>query len=165
MQIRNERPDDRAIIGEITTAAFANHPFSQQTEAAIIDALRDAGALRLSLVAEDGQEILGHAAFSPVEIDGKPGGWYGLGPLSVRPDRQRQGIGGALLREGLARLKDQGAAGVVLVGDPAYYSRFGFGPLPGLRFDGAPARNFMGLVLNGPEAAGTVTFHPGFGAH
>jgi len=165
MQIRNERPDDRAIIGEITTAAFANHPFSQQTEAAIIDALRDAGALRLSLVAEDGQEILGHAAFSPVEIDGKPGGWYGLGPLSVRPDRQRQGIGGALLRKGLARLKDQGAAGVVLVGDPAYYSRFGFGPLPGLRFDGAPARNFMGLVLNGPEAAGTVTFHPGFGAH
>lgn len=164
MQIRNERPDDRAIIGEITTAAFANHPFSQQTEAAIIDALRNAGALSLSLVAEDGQEILGHAAFSPVEIDGKPGGWYGLGPLSVRPDRQRQGIGGALLREGLARLKDQGAAGVVLVGDPAYYSRFGFGPLPGLGFDGAPARNFMGLVLNGPEAAGTVTFHPGFGA-
>ncbi|GHG99004.1 GNAT family N-acetyltransferase [Pseudodonghicola xiamenensis] len=163
MQIRNECPDDRAIIGGITRAAFATHPFSQQTEAEIIDALRDAGALHLSLVAEEGQDILGHAAFSPVEIDGRPGGWYGLGPISVRPDRQRQGIGGALLREGLAQLKDQGAAGVVLVGDPAYYTRFG--PLPGLRFDGAPAHYFMGLVLNGPRATGSVTFHPGFGAH
>src|SRR5690606_20299677 len=113
-------------VGALTAAAFAGVPYASGTEPAIIAALRAAGALRLSLVAAEGQELLGHVAFSPVIIGGRDRGWLGLGPLSVRPDRQRRGIGSALVRTGLERLRRDGAGGCVLLGDPAYYRRFGF---------------------------------------
>lgn len=165
MEIRDERPQDREIIGEITTAAFAPMAYSSGTEAAIITALRQAGALTLSLVAVEGEEVLGHVAFSPVTIGGADLGWYGLGPVSVRPDRQGRGIGSALIRAGLERLAQIGAGGCVLVGNPGYYHRFGFGPLPGLTFAQAPAENFMALRLKGDTPRGEVAFHPGFGLH
>jgi len=101
-------------------------PFSDDTEARVIDALRVAGALARSLVATQGGEVVGHVAFSPVTINGEAGDWYGLGPVSVWPDRQRRGIGQALIREGRRRLQGMGAGGCVLLGDPAYHARFGF---------------------------------------
>lgn len=104
MEIRQERPEDIEGIRQITKAAFEPIEHSSQTEAAIVDALRSAGALTVSLVAVADGEIVGHVAFSPVTIDGADKGWYDLGPVSVRPDRQKEGIGGALIREGLARL-------------------------------------------------------------
>lgn len=165
MQIRLERPQDASTIHALTDAAFKGRPYSDGTEAGVIAALRAAGALTLSLVAtaggEDG-EIWGHVAFSPVTIDGEAGDWYGLGPVSVWPDRQRSGVGQALIREGLGRLRAMGAGGCVLLGDPAYYGRFGFETDPGLTHAGAPAWAFQCLTLRGPRPRGEVRFHPGF---
>ncbi len=162
MQIRLERPEDAATIHALTDTAFKGRPFSDGAEAQVIEALRAAGALTLSLVATQGGEIVGHVAFSPVTINDEACGWYGLGPVSVWPDRQRSGIGQALIREGLRRLQTMGAGGCVLLGDPAYYARFGFENDPNLRNVGAPPWAFQCLTLNGPRPRGEVSFHPGF---
>ncbi|WP_342726526.1 N-acetyltransferase [Bradyrhizobium sp. B097] len=163
MQIRDERDEDVAAISRITTAAFAAAPHSSGTEARIVEALRKAGALTVSLVAtSDDGRIVGHVAFSPVQIDGVAGRWYGLGPVSVAPEMQRQGIGGALIREGLARLAAQNADGCVLLGDPAYYSRFGFVGDPALTYGGKPSPYFQRLVLKGKAPKGDVKYHAAF---
>lgn len=162
MQIRPERPEDATTIHALTDAAFKGRPFSDNTEARVIEALRAAGALAISLVATKADEIVGHVAFSPVTINGEAGDWYGLGPVSVWPDLQLTGIGQGLIREGLRRLQAMGAGGCVLLGDPAYYSRFGFENDPHLRHAGAPAWAFQCLTLNGDRPRGEVSFHPGF---
>lgn len=162
MQIRQERPEDAKTIHALTDAAFKGMPFSDGTEARVIDGLRAAGALTLSLVAVQDGAIVGHVAFSPVTINGAAGDWCGLGPVSVWPDRQRSGIGQALIREGLRRLRSMGAGGCVLLGAPAYYARFGFENDPGLRHAGAPAWAFQCLTLIGPRPIGEVSFHPAF---
>ncbi|MBU2470604.1 MAG: N-acetyltransferase, partial [Proteobacteria bacterium] len=105
MIIRDETTADIQAIGEVTKAAFQTLAISQHTEQFIIAALRAADALTISLVAEIGGRVVGHVAFSPVSIsDGSPD-WYGLGPVSVLPELHSQGIGSALIREGLARLE------------------------------------------------------------
>lgn len=166
MQIRTEQPADAEAIRALTTEAFATAPHSSGTEAAIVDALRKAGALTLSLVAvENGEtsgEILGHVAFSPVTIDGAERAWFGLGPVSVQPPRQRGGIGSELIREGLRRLRDMGADGCVLLGDPAYYGRFGFANDPSLVLEGVPPEYFMRLGFGAAVPAGTVRYHAVF---
>ncbi|MGY4318466.1 GNAT family N-acetyltransferase [Bradyrhizobium sp. JR3.5] len=163
MQIRDERDEDAAAISRVTAAAFANAPHSSGTEARIVAALRQAGALTISLVAtSDDGRIVGHVAFSPVQIDRMPGRWCGLGPISVTPEMQRQGIGGALIREGLARLAALNADGCVLLGDPLYYSRFGFVTDPALTYGGEPSAYFQRLVLKGAPPKGDVSYHPAF---
>lgn len=162
MQIRLERPKDATTIRALTDAAFKGMRFSHQTEARVIDGLRAAGALTLSLVAIEGGDIVGHVAFSPVQINGEAGDWYGLGPVSVWPDRQRRGIGQALIRDGLQRLRLLGAGGCVLLGDPAYYGRFGFESDPNLYEVGAPPGAFQHLSLSGVQPSGEVRFHPAF---
>jgi putative acetyltransferase len=164
MRIRPEQPEDIEAIRQITKAAFAPVEHSSQTEAAIVDALREAGALTISLVAVADGDVVGHVAFSPVAIDEADKGWYGLGPVSVRPDRQKRGIGGTLIREGLGRLAQIAAKGCVVLGDPAYYGRFGFAHDPGLRFGGAPAEYFMRLAFDGVMPSGHVSYHAGFNA-
>jgi putative acetyltransferase len=162
--IRNEIHSDIQEITEITKEAFENLPISDHTEEFIINALRDANALTISLVAVAGKKIVGHIAFSPVTIsDGSPG-WYGLGPISVLPELQRQGIGKSMIREGLSSLKSLGAKGCVLVGYPDYYERFGFRSLPDLVVDGVPQENVLVLPFEESEARGVVTFHEGFNA-
>ncbi|MBP7001083.1 GNAT family N-acetyltransferase [Amaricoccus sp.] len=162
--LRAEAPADHASIRALTDDAFAGAAHASGTEGAIVDALREAGALALSLVAEEGGAIVGHVAFSPVAIPGAAG-WFGLGPVAVRPDRQGRGIGAALIRDGLARLEAMGAQGCVLLGDPGYYRRFGFAPDPRLRFEGAPPEYFLRLAFPGAApAAGAVAFHAAFHA-
>lgn len=162
--IRDELPADSEAIAAVTRAAFADHPHSQQTEQFIVDALRRAGALTVSLVAEEDGGVVGHVAFSPVVIGDGSAGWYGLGPVSVLPARQGQGIGQALVRQGLARLRALAAGGCVLVGEPAFYGRFGFAHEPALRLAGVPPEYFLALPLAGPPAGGEVRFHAAFGA-
>lgn len=163
--IRDERERDAAAIRAITLAAFADMPYSQQTEAAIVEALRAAGALAVSLVAVEAGDVVGHIAFSCVTIDGAPApGRYGVGPLSVRPDRQRRGIGSALMREGIARLRAQGGKGCVVVGDPVYYERFGFRAKPGLIVPGVSPQHIRFLDLEADWPSGVVAFHAGFAA-
>jgi putative acetyltransferase len=161
LAIRVERDGEASAIGEVTTAAFRDAPHSSGAEAVIVAALRRAGALALSLVAVDDEEVVGHVAFSPVAIDGAQG-WFGLGPVSVRPDRQGAGLGAALIRAGLERLREQGAAGCVVLGEPAYYGRFGFAADPRLRFGGAPPEYFQRLVFHGLAPMGEVAYHMAF---
>ena len=164
--IRDERAEDADAIRAVTLAAFADMPHSQQTEAAIVEALRASGALAVSLVAVEGDEIVGHVAFSPVTINAAAApGWFGAGPLSVRPDRQKSGIGTALMRAGLARLAEAGAKGCVLVGDLGYYRRFGFKASSSLAYPDLPAEYFQVLELAAAAPSGTVAFHPAFSAH
>ena len=163
MQIRPEAPGEEAVIRALTTLAFESAAHSDGTEAAIVDGLRDGGALSVSLVAVQDDAIVGHVAFSPVSIEGAGDGWYGLGPISVRPDRQGRGVGSALVRAGLERLGELGAAGCVVLGEPGYYGRFGFEHDPALRYADVPAPYFQRLVLRGPAARGEVHYHPAFG--
>lgn len=164
IQIRDETAADADAIGVVTLAAFANLEISGHTEQFIVEALRAAGALALSLVAERDGRVVGHVAFSPVTIsDGTPG-WYGLGPVSVAPELQRQGIGTALIREGLSRLKGLHARGCCLVGHPGYYTRFGFRNVPGLVVPGVPPEFFFALSFDGRYPQGEVAFHEGFTA-
>jgi putative acetyltransferase len=166
VEIRDERTEDIQTIRQITEAAFRLNAHSSGTEGAIIEALRKAGALTVSLVAIIDDELVGHAAFSPVCIDGQDLGWFGLGPVSVRPDFHKTGIGSVLIREGLERLKQDGAKGCVVLGAPAYYHRFGYENDPALRYEGAPADHFMRLRLDAAAAMpeGCVTYHAGFDA-
>ena len=160
--IRDERKDDIDAIAEVTRVAFENHPYGHNTEQFIIRALREAGALTLSLVAESEGRVVGHVAFSPVSVSDGSRDWYGVGPVSVLPGLQRKGIGPSLIREGLARLKAAEARGCVLVGDPGYYVRFGFLSDPGLIHEGVPQEFVLALSLDGSRAQGTVTFLPAF---
>lgn len=161
--IRTEAAADHAAIGELTTAAFLTAAHASGREAAIVRDLRAAGALVLSLVAVDASgEVIGHAGFSPVETD-MPGRWFGLGPLSVKPELQRAGVGSALVRAGLARVAEMGAAGVILVGEPAYYGRFGFAARPGLACEGVADLYVQALALAPPPPAWRpIAFHPAF---
>ncbi|HOD06067.1 MAG TPA: N-acetyltransferase [Anaerolineaceae bacterium] len=162
--IRDEREDDAEIITAVTAAAFETMEISDHTEQFIVKALRAAGALTVSLVAEVDGAVVGHIAFSPIAIsDGTPD-WYGLGPVSVLPKDQRMGIGKALIWEGLARLKGLGAKGCCLVGHPEYYGRFGFENVTGLGLEGVPPEAFFALAFDGPMPQGSVAFHEAFGA-
>jgi len=126
VQIRPESPADAPAIFAVTEAAFRTAAHSAGTEQFIVNALRRAGALAISLAAELDGSVIGHVAVSPVTVsDGAPG-WYGLGPISVLPQHQRSGVGSQLMRAALQALRDRGAAGCLLVGDPGYYRRFGF---------------------------------------
>jgi putative acetyltransferase len=163
MFIRDEAPADIAAIRTVVIEAFENMPRSTLTEAAIIDRLRSADALAVSLVALDSAGLVGHVAFSPVLISRRQVDWYGLGPLAVRPDRQRRGIGDALVRSGLKRLQSLGAGGCVLVGEPEYYERFGFRASAQLRFAGVPPQYFLVLPFGEQVAEGDVQYHAAFG--
>ena len=162
MLIRDERPEDIAAIRAVTDTAFQNAPHSNQAESRIVDALRHAGTLSVSLVAIDGQALIGHVAFSPVRISDGSADWYGLGPVSIEPARQCEGIGSVLIREGLARLETLGARGCVVLGEPVYYRRFGFVTDPSLRYPGVPPAYFQRLVLRGPPPQGDVAYDPAF---
>ena len=162
LTIRAETENDIAAITDLTEKEFATLEVSDHTEQFVVMELRKAGALTISLVAELGGQVVGHIAFSPVVMsDGTPG-WYGLGPVSVLPQYQKQGIGKALIYEGLARLKSLAARGCCLVGHPEYYCKFGFENTAGLNMEGVPPEVFFALPFDGFIPQGTVAFHPAF---
>jgi putative acetyltransferase len=163
--IRNETDADVSTITEVTVAAFKTLDISNHTEQFIIEALRAAKALALSLVAEVDSRVVGHIAFSPVTIWDGTMHWYGLGPVSVLPEYQRKGIGSALIQEGISRLKDLGARGCCLVGHPQYHRKFGFENATGLVHEGVPQEVFFALSFDGHFPQGDVMFHEGFKAN
>ena len=161
--IRSEQLEDIEVISKVTYAAFLGKFSDHPTEHLIVGGLRDAGMLTLSLVAEVDGKIVGHVAFSPVTINDKSADWYGLGPISVIPELQKQGIGSKLIREGLSLLKERGAKGCVLEGSPKYYQRFGFKSYPGLTYHGSPAPEFfMALLFYDEVPIGKVEYHKAF---
>jgi putative acetyltransferase len=163
--IRNERSVDASAISEVTIAAFSTLKISNHTEQFVIEALRASNALTISLVAEMDGRIIGHIAFSPVTISDGTQDWYGLGPVSVLPQYQRQGVGKALICQGLAQLKEMHALGCCLVGYPEYYGKFGFNNIPELVHEGIPPEVFLAMCFAGNIPHGTVTFDEGFQAH
>jgi putative acetyltransferase len=161
---RAERPSDIAAIEQLTREAFLDEAHSSHTEQYIVNALRAAGALTLSRVAEEDGVVVGHASISPVLLSSGEPGWYGLVPVSVAPARQGQGIGSQLVRQLLEQLRALGAAGCVVLGDPGYYGRFGFAAGRGPLLPGVPAEYFQALSFNGPCPTGEVSFHAAFDA-
>lgn len=163
MLIRREVPADPEAIRLAVERAFG-----RREEAALVGALRAHGRITLSLVAEENGQVVGHVAFSPVTIGVRTG--VGLAPLAVLPACQRRGVGSELVRRGLAECRAARHDFAVVLGEPAYYGRFGFQPAArhGVRceFD-APEDAFMILALR-PRAltglAGVARYAPEFGA-
>jgi len=162
--IRSESDADVAAISEVTIAAFKTLEISNHTEQFIIHALRAAKVLSVSLVAVLDGRVIGHIALSPVILSDGTLNWYGLGPVSVLPAHQRQGIGKALIQAGLSRLKEMGAQGCCLVGHPGYYTKLGFRNIPGLVCEGGPKEVFFAQSFDGRYPQGIVAFHEGFRA-
>ena len=149
LRLRPEMDSDVNAITDVTVAAFKNLEVSDHTEQFVVTALRAAKALTVSLVAELDGRVIGHIAFSPVMLSDGTSQWFGLGPVSVLPEFQRQGIGKALIEEGLSRLKGINARGCCLVGHPAYYRKFGFKNTPELGLEGVPPEVFLPSRLTG----------------
>lgn len=164
VNIRHEQPADIAAIDAVIVAAFSNAAHTDHTEQFIVRALRRAGALSVSLVAQDAGRIIGHAAASPVTISNGAPGWFGIGPVAVQPRHQGAGVGTRLMQAVLDELRAQGASGCVVLGEPAFYARFGFLADARLALAGVPAEYFQALPLQGGLPAGKVTYHPGFSA-
>ena len=164
--IRQEQPDDIAAVRAVNESAF-----DQPTEATIVDSIRAACPDSVSLVAVEGNRIVGHILFSPVFVSGGNGSVQamGLGPMAVAPERQRQGIGSLLVQAGIDAMRKQNCPFVIVLGHPEYYPRFGFVPASrhGLfcQWEGVPDEAFMVLILD--EAAiggvsGTIRFRDEF---
>ncbi len=149
-------------IRDINVAAFRDHPISRQTEHLIVDALRDAGALEVSLVAESEGRSVGHIAFSKATVGDSESGWFLLGPVAVLPDLQGRNIGSALVEAGLAELRSRGARGCVLVGDPGFYSRFGFETFPDLAYAGVPNEYVLALPFKESVPRGGIVANTAF---
>lgn len=162
VEIRKEVPADVADIKALTTAAFLNTPYTSHTEQFIVDALRNSGNLTVSLVAETNGKIVGHIAVSPVAISDESQKWYGLGPLSVAPEHQGVGIGSQLMRQALAILREMGASGCVLLGNPKYYRRFGFKVEPSLFLPNVPPEYFQAISFGTRVPSGFVSYHESF---
>lgn len=160
--IRKELPADAPAIEAITFAAFLDAAHTSHTEQHIVNALRHSGALTISLVAELDGVLVGHVALSPVSISDGSTHWFGLGPISVLPAYQGQGVGSALMAAALLALRQRTAQGCVVLGDPGYYGRFGFRTTPDLLLPGVPPEYFQALPLDAATARGIVSYHPAF---
>jgi putative acetyltransferase len=121
IRVRAEQAGDEAAIRQVNDAAFG-----QPNESRIIDALRAAGRIVVSLVAIDQAQVVGHILFTPVAIESSPVRALGLGPMAVAPAFQRHGIGSTLVTEGLRECERLGYGAVVVIGHPEFYPRFGF---------------------------------------
>ncbi len=161
IEMRAETSEDIQVIHVLTAAAFG-----REAEADLIDLLRDADALTLSLVAWLDDVLAGHVAISPVTLTPAASvTWYGLGPIAVHPDMQGQGIGTQLMTKALADAAALGGDGVVLLGDPKFYGRFGFRPSTefGLTWENGGGPYFQAVRLSAADApAATVAYHPAF---
>jgi len=164
IRIRSETSADLSAIEAVTVSAFLNAPHTSHTEQHIVNVLRKAGKLAISLVAEADGSVVGHIAISPVSISDGATGWFGLGPISVAPENQRRGVGSRLMREALHMLRDRGASGCVVLGEPEYYGRFGFKADPNLVLRGVPPEYFQALSFYSSRPKGVVTYDEAFEA-
>ena len=149
-------------IYRITKDAFADRPYSDGDEQDLVNRLRELGKISLSLVAIDEGEVVGQITFSPVTSSDGSEPWFGLGPVSVTPTRQSEGIGGQLIRAGLEEISNRGALGCILTGNPVYYQRFGFKLAPEHVPEAESAEYFQLKLLNADKVAGIFEFHSAF---
>ncbi|WP_151637877.1 GNAT family N-acetyltransferase [Noviherbaspirillum aerium] len=164
IKIRSERLSDPPAIESLIAAAFHDAPHASHTEQFIVNALRRAEQLSVSLIATDRDSIVGHVCVSPIIISDGSRAWYGLGPLAVAPAYQGRKIGSRLVEQALLKLRGLHACGCVVLGEPDYYRRFGFEALPGLTFPGAPSRYFQAIIFANDLPSGIVSYHEAFNA-
>ena len=164
IDIRNESAGDLPAITALIVAAFSAAPHSSHTEQFIVDALRRSRQLAVSLVAAADEALVGHVAVSPVSITDGTCDWFGLGPVAVAPGYQRRGIGTRLVYEALDLLRERGAGGCVVLGEPGYYGRFGFRSSPDLVLPDVPAEYFQALPFGASRPRGVVAYHLAFSA-
>jgi len=164
-EVRDEKPEDYDAIRRVNELAFKG-----KSEADLVDALRDSGDDIISMVALQDDKVVGHILFSPVSIEnGEDSNTaMGLGPISVLPEHQRQGIGSRLVKVGLGECKANGCPVVVVLGHPEYYPRFGFTPSKPLGIEWekeVPEEVFMVVELEEGAlegVAGIVKYHAAF---
>ena len=164
VEIREEVPEDQAAVHALNRAAFGG-----DAEAKIVDKLRASCSAYLSLVAVEGDTVVGHILFTPVHVEGHGVAGMGLAPMAVSPSRQREGIGSQLVRHGLADLQQSGCPFVIVLGHPEYYPRFGFESASKHRllsqWEGVPDEAFMVLVFDNdalPKAGGIARYRDEF---
>ncbi len=161
-EIRDEIDRDHPAIRSLTEAAFRDMPYAGGDEQEVIDRLRSAGALAVSLVAVIDMAIVGHIAFSPAQAGDATHPWFALGPVSVLPGHQRRGIGSALIERGLVRIQQLGALGCILTGNPEYYPRFGFELSPRNAPPNEAREFFMMKCFTSTRLTGAFHFHRAF---
>jgi putative acetyltransferase len=152
--IRAETPEDREAVFRVHATAFPT-----DAEARLVDALRDGGHGRVSLVAEREGKVIGHVLFSTLEIVNDEGNLevLSLAPLAVLPEHQRRGVGSRLVREGLKACREAGHRAVFVVGEPEYYGAFGFTSSLAGQFDSPyPGEAFMAIELTPGGLRGVV---------
>jgi putative acetyltransferase len=162
LEIREEQAADRLAIRTVTEAAFRHMPYAGGDEQDVIERLRTASALTLSLVALENNQVIGQITFSPATVTEGTGPWFALGPVSVVPAKQGYGVGSALITEGLGRISALGALGCILTGNPDYYSRFGFHIAPTNTPDNEAEIYFQLKLISGAPPVGRFCFHPAF---
>ncbi len=156
-KIRQERDGDEAAIRDVVERAFAGKSFADPDDKFIVERLREDGSLVLSLVAEGRGQLIGQVALSPAKVGDLK--YLCLGPIAVVPEQQGKGIGGDLMGHALGVAQAYGRDGVVLLGDPKYYSRFGFEKFASVSYDGKGADALQLLPFTEPPS-GKVVFHP-----
>jgi len=159
LTIRPERDQDHAAVRNVIERAFSGVPYARGDEADLVDALRYDNALSVSLIAELDNAIVGQVALSPARPSEGSERWFALGPLAVLPAHQRVGIGTQLVCAGLHAIIGLGACGCILVGNPAYYIRFGFVLSPARAPRGQPSEFFMVKVFGSHQPSGPISFH------
>ena len=160
--IRQERHSDHSVIYSVTETAFKNMSYAGGDEQDIVDRLRANGALSLSLVALQAGAVIGHIAFSSVVASDDSQPWFALGPVSVLPKYQGNGVGSQLITEGLGQVEALGALGCILTGHPPYYQRFGFELSPSNVPDGESAEYFMRKCFTSFKPSGPMCFDKAF---
>ncbi|MDH5736684.1 MAG: N-acetyltransferase [Gammaproteobacteria bacterium] len=162
IEIREEEKKDIPDIRKVTALAFKDKPYADGDEQDVIDRLRDAKALSLSLVAIENGNVVGQITFSPTKNSDGSIPWFGLGPVSVLPSHQGLGIGAYLINTGLKRIRDFGALGCILTGNPDYYKKFGFVLSPDNAPKEEPIEYFMINLFNEVKTDGIFSFHEAF---
>ena len=160
--VRDEQSADHQAIHAITELAFRGRPYAGGDEQDVIVRLRNAHDLTLSLVYLIDSKIVGQITFSPATVADKSQPWFALGPVSVLPEFQGQGIGSELINLGLNRIIELGALGCILTGNPIYYQRFGFEFSPDNCPVNEPAEYFMLKLFGHDRPDGPFRFHEAF---
>ena len=159
MTIRDEARADYSAV-----EALAERAFGGPGEARLVARLREDGDAAISLVGDEDGRIVGHVLFSPLRA---PMRALALAPVAVAPERQRQGLGSALVREGLARARSEGWRAVFVLGEPAYYGRFGFSAALARGFESVYAGPYLQAIALGerlPVMHGRIDHAPAFAA-
>ena len=162
--IREEEAGEESAIHAMMLRAFEGHPYSDGDEADVIDRLRADGDLLLSLVAVEDDKILAQASYSKAMLSNGEEGWMVIGPIAVDPACQGRGIGRALIEEGEMRLKNAGAKGITVLGDPQLYAHFGFIQFTPMKLEGELGEYLQVKSFGADIPAAFITYAKGFGA-